>query len=197
MFLCLGHLIWRCPLSGSLLLRGLASLLCYLLLCFKYTFQADLLTTLGQSHMKWSGLPHLKQFLFFFWYNSTTLVKLVMYSMGWSASYASPDASASLPAEGPVFSSPSHSSCRSPSAMSFPMVTSQVAKVQLPFSLHEGKRFAWVWECIMFDPLVTAIYLIVGPWPLPIFPAFVQLAAGQNSWLGVHYPLYDPVFANV
>ena len=44
-------------------------------LVFKYAFQADLLISFWQSHMRWLGLPHLKQLLFFFWYSLTALAK--------------------------------------------------------------------------------------------------------------------------
>ena len=73
---------------------------------FKYTFWVGLLTSFRQSHIKWSGLPHLKQFLFSFWYNSTALAKQVMYLMDWSASFTLPITSTSSSAEGSVSSIP-------------------------------------------------------------------------------------------
>ena len=105
---------------------------------FKYTFWVDLLTSFRQSFMRWSGLLHSKQFLFFFWYNSTTLVKQMIYLMDWSISPILPNTSTSLSADSSV--SPSHFSSLpgSSSASSFLMIKAQTAKMLLPFSLHRG-----------------------------------------------------------
>ena len=81
----------------------------------------------------------------------------------------------------------------------FQKVTAQVVKVWLSFGLHEGNKFPGVWECIMSDPLVGAILVVEGPWPLPIFPAFVWPGAGQSSWLDAHHHFMSqhlPVFGN-
>ena len=139
-----GILVQRCLLNSSWLLRGSASLFAIPSFMFKYAFHADLLTSFGQSHMRWLGLLHLKQFLFFFWYNSTTLAKQAMCLMDWSASFTLPDTSTSSSVEYSVSSSPSCSTPGSSSATSFPTVTDQMAVVWLPFSLHEGNRFPGV-----------------------------------------------------
>ena len=55
------------------------------LFAFKLTFWVVLLRSFRQSFMRWSELPHLKQFQFIFWYSLTTLVKKTMYSSDWSA----------------------------------------------------------------------------------------------------------------
>ena len=120
-------------------------------------FLTDLLMSFQQSHMRWPGFPHPKQFLVFFWYNSTTLVKWVMYSMDWSASYTLLNDSTFSSAEGSDSSSPSCSTPGSSFAMSFLTVTAWAANVQLPFSLHKGNRFPGIWEHITFDPLVAAV----------------------------------------
>ena len=103
---CTRHLIWGCPLRCSQFVRAQAPFFAITSFMCKYAFWVGLLTSFGQSHMKWSVLPHPKQFLFFFWYNSTAFVKWVMYLTYQSASFTLPDASTSWSGEGPVSSSP-------------------------------------------------------------------------------------------
>ena len=74
---------------------------------FKSALHALLLISFGQSHMRWSGLPHPKKLLFFCWYSLTTLTKQTIYSVGWSVPPTPPDVSASLSAEDAVSPSPS------------------------------------------------------------------------------------------
>ena len=124
---------------------------------FKYVFWVDLLMSFGQSHMRWLGLPHQRQFWFLFWYNSTTFAKQVMYLTDWPDSSTLPNASTSSSAQSSVSSCLYCSTPGSSSATSFPMVSAWVAKVWLLFSLCKGNRFPGVWECITFDPSVTAV----------------------------------------
>ena len=107
---------------------------------FKSAFHADLLMSFRQSHMRWWGLLHLKQLLFFCWHSLTTLAKQPMYSIGWSVPPALSDTSTPLSAKGSV----SPLSCLAPesaSPSSFPMVAAQAVKVWFPFSLHKGNKF--------------------------------------------------------
>ena len=126
---------------------------------FKHTFWTDLLASFRQSLMRCSGLPHPKQFLFFFWYILITFTKQTIYSLDWYVSAILPDTSKSSSADSSLSLSFSfYLSPWSSSALSFPMVLAQVAKVWLPFSLHEGNKFPSIWECITFIPLVAGIF---------------------------------------
>ena len=80
----LESLIWECWLSDYWFLRGLASLLCTVpSFAFKHTFWAVLLRSFRQSFMRWSGLPHLKQFWFFLRYSLNCIDKMDNMSYWW------------------------------------------------------------------------------------------------------------------
>ena len=156
MFLCSSCLIWDACRVATGFWGVQPPFFAVLSFVYKSTFQADLLRSLGQSHMRWSGLQHPKQYLFFFWYNSTALVKWILYSMDWSVSPPLLEASSPSPADDSVSPYPSGFAPESFPASSFPMVEAGVVKVHLPFSLCEGNKFPVIWECIMFSPLVAA-----------------------------------------
>ena len=117
-----------------------------------------------------------------------------MYSTDWSASFTSPDASTYSSGEGSVSSSPSGSTLRFSSTTSFPTVAAQVVKVQLPFSLNKGNRFPGIWEDVMVDPIVTAVFGGRGSLVSACLSSFHAARRGWSSWLDAHHPLYEPAF---
>ena len=116
-----------------------------------------LLRSFGQSFMRWSGLPHLKQFWFFLRYNSTMLAKEAICPTDWSAPPTPLEVSASSPAEDSAFSSPSAFAPESSSASLLSTVVDQAVKVWLPFNFWEENKFPGVWEWVMFDPPVVVV----------------------------------------
>ena len=80
MSLCSRTLIQGCLLSGSWLLRAHSPFFAVPSFVFKSPFHTDFLMSFGQSHMRWSGLSHPKQLLFFFWYSSTDILHMLICS---------------------------------------------------------------------------------------------------------------------
>ena len=122
-----------------------------------FAFKSVMLISFGQSLMRWLGLLHPKQ-LFFCWYSMNALAKQVIHTTGWSIPPTLPDVLASLAAEDAVSLSPSCFALEFSSTLLLPMVAAQVVKVQLPFNLHEGKRFPDIWECVTFNTPVTKVF---------------------------------------
>ena len=164
---------------------------------FKIFFPYRLLLSFGQSHMRWSGLPHPKQLLFFCWHGSTTFVKQMIYSIGWSVPFPLSDALTSLSAEGSISLSPSWFTPESSSTSSLPTVAAQTVKIQLPFSLHEGNKFQGSENMLHSTHWLQLSLGAEGLWPLPFFPAFAWLSAGQSTKLDFHHPLYEPAFTGI
>ena len=108
---------------------------------FKLTFWAVLLRAFGQSFMRWSGLPHPKQFWFFLWYSSTALAKWTIYLTNWSASPTPFRVSVPSSAEDSASSSPSGFAPEPSSASLLSTVPDWVVKVWMPFNFWEGNKF--------------------------------------------------------
>ena len=111
---------------------------------FKLTFWPVLLRSFGQSFMRWSGLPHPKQFQCFIWYNLTALAKWTIYPTNWSAPPTPPEVSTSSPAEDSTSSSPLGFTPESCSAPLLSTVVDWAVKVWLPFNFQEGNKFSGV-----------------------------------------------------
>ena len=158
MSLCSESLFWGCSLSSSWLLGVQPPFFAVHSFVFKSAFCGDLLISFGQSHMRWSGLLHPKQLLFFCWYSLTALVKQMIFSIGWSVPPDPPDALTSSSAEDSVSPSPSCFTLESTSPSSFPMVAAQVVKVCCPSVYVRGISSLGFWEHVAFNPLVIAVF---------------------------------------
>ena len=124
-------------------------------LTFKLVFRVVLLRSFRQSFTRWSGLQHPIQFLFFFWYSSTTLAKQTMYPCDWSAPLTPPKVSGSSP------SYDSTSFAFVPKPLATPLlsiITDLAVKVWLPFNFWKGNKFPDVWEWATFDPPIGVVY---------------------------------------
>ena len=148
-----------------------------------------LLRSFGQSLTRWSGLLHLKQFWFFFWYNLTVLTKWTIHPTDWSASPPPPGVSASSPAEDSASSSPSHFAPESSSSSLLSTVADQAVKVQLLLSLWEGNKFPGVWEQLCSILQLWWSLAAEDLWLLSVIPIFEPLGVDGSSQLGVLYQL--------
>ena len=129
---------------------------------FNLTFQAVLPRSFGQSFTKLSGLPHPKQFQFFFWYSLMALANQMIYPTYWSAPVTPPGVStSSLEEDSASFSPSGLASISSPPSL-HPTVTDQAVKTQLPFNFLQGNKFLCVWEQVMFDPPVVVVFRSTG-----------------------------------
>ena len=151
-----GSLICRCWLSNYWFLRGLDSLLHYLLFCIYTHFSGSLAKTL--------------QTIFYEMVRSTTSKTIFIFPLiqldhigkmdnipDWSAPPTPPVVSVSSPAEDTASSSPCGFVPESSSASLLSTVANWVVKVQLPFNFWEGNKFPGVWEWVKFDPPVVVV----------------------------------------
>ena len=105
---------------------------------FKLAFWPVLMRSCGQSFTRWSGLPHLKQFQFFFWYSLTMLARQMMYPSNWSGPATPSEVLGSSPSED------STSSAFVPKSSVTPLlstIANQTVKVWLPFNFQDGNKF--------------------------------------------------------
>ena len=124
---------------------------------FKLTLQVVLLRSFGQSLMRWSGLPHLKQFWFFFWYSLTALTKWTIWPTCWFAPPIPLNISGSSSSEDSASSSPSGFTLKYSSASMLSTVVDLAVKIQLPFSFLEGNEFPDVCGWVTFKPPIVVV----------------------------------------
>ena len=149
---CLG-----CWLSDYWFLRGPPPFFVIPLLHLNSLFGAVLLRSFRQSFMRWSGLPHLKQFQFS---SDTTwsCCKWTIYPTNWSAPPTLLKVPASSASEDSASSFSSFFISESSSASLLSTVVDQIVKVWLPFNFWEGNKFPDVWEWVTFDPPVVVVF---------------------------------------